>query len=71
MTGSDIALIITAAGTVITAVGIAVNNHQTKKVHELVNSQHDILLAYQTTLITALKAGGIEVPTPGADPKAP
>lgn len=69
MTGSEIALIITATGTAITAVGgvvIAVmakkTSVATQEVHTMVNQQRTDAKRYEITLIKAMKAAGIDIP---------
>lgn len=76
MNGSDIALIISSCGTVITAVGgvaIAVitrrnaviserNSRSLGEVHTMVNQQRTDALRYQNALVKALKSAGVEVP---------
>lgn len=76
MTGADIALIISAIGTLITAAGgvaIAVitknnaviarrNSESLGEVHTMVNQQRTDSLRYQHALIKALRKAGIEVP---------
>lgn len=71
MTGSDVALIITAGGTLVTAIGVVLVNLKTSQVHTLVNSQHDALAEYQVTLINALQAAGIKIPTTNTTSVAP
>lgn len=71
MTGSDVALIITAGGTLVTAIGVVLVNLKTSQVHTLVNSQHDALAEYQVTLINALQAAGIKIPTTNTTAVAP
>jgi hypothetical protein len=76
MTGADIALIISATGTVITAAGGVViamvtrknavisesNSKSLSEVHTIVNQQRTDALRYQSALVKALKRAGIEVP---------
>lgn len=78
MSGSDIALIITAVGVLVsTVVGAVVTLRRVdgvktevdgvktdvQGVHQIVNQQRTDMLAYQRTLIEALQAQGIHVPT--------
>jgi hypothetical protein len=69
MTGTDVALVISASGTVITAVGgviIAIisrkTNIATHEVHTMVNQQRTDALRYQTALIKSLRKAGVAVP---------
>ena len=69
MTGSEIALIITAVGTATTAMGgvvVAVmakrTSSATKEVHTIVNQQRTDSLRYQLALIKALKKAGVDIP---------
>lgn len=69
MTGSEIALVITALSTATTAVGgvvIAVMSKQTskatKEVHTIVNQQRTDSLRYQLALVKALKKAGVDIP---------
>jgi high-affinity K+ transport system ATPase subunit B len=76
MTGAEIALIITAVGTLITAAGgVAIalvtrnnavitkkNSEALGEVHTMVNQQRTDSIRYQTALIKALKAAGVDVP---------
>lgn len=71
MTGADVALIITAVLTPLVAAGVAWLNYKTSQVHKLVNSQHDALAEYQVTLINALQAAGIKIPTTNTTAVAP
>lgn len=78
MSGSDIALIITAVGVLVsTVVGAVVTLRRVdtvkdqvdtvkadvQGVHQIVNQQRTDMLAYQQVLVGALKDKGIHVPT--------
>lgn len=69
MTGAEVALVITAIGTAITATGGVVvaimakrTSAVTQEVHTMVNQQRTDAMRYQVTLIKALKAAGIAIP---------
>lgn len=76
MTGTEVALIITSIGTLITAAGgVAIalltrnnaviakkNSEALGEVHIMVNQQRTDALRYQTALVKALKKAGVDVP---------
>ena len=70
MTGSSVAGIITASSTVLIAIGGLITAfrlllpvlRQTKEIHTIVNQQRTDILRYQSTLIKALRANGIDIP---------
>jgi uncharacterized Ntn-hydrolase superfamily protein len=78
MSGTDIAVVVTAVGTAVTAVGglvlavgvlvpILRNTRKavatTAEVHTMVNQQRTDMLRYQVALVDALRSAGIDVPT--------
>lgn len=63
MSVPDVVLIIGAIGALVTTVTAAIVSLQRiEKVHKIVNQQRTDMLAYQKTLVDALKAQGIHVP---------
>lgn len=62
MTGTDIALIITAGGTVITAIGGVLIALTTKRVHKIVNQSATDAKRYRAVLERVLTANGIALP---------
>lgn len=69
--GPNIALVLTAAGTLLTAGAagfvaiyreIRANRRDTREVHQIVNGKDTALRAHQATLADLLRSNGIDVP---------
>ena len=64
MSGGELAAIITAIATAVTALGglLVAILKATREVHVIINQQRTDMIRYQTALVAALRSAGVEIP---------